>query len=63
MEVNGYPKQPVHKLSSKYLPLQYKEMYRGLEQPEGESMTEFSFLGELSLKYVRSETPNVQWGE
>jgi len=29
---------------------QYKEIYTGLEQPEGEEMiTEFSFLGELSL--------------
>ncbi len=38
MEVNGAPKQPGYKLSSKYLPCvqQDKEIHTGLELLEGE---------------------------
>ncbi len=39
MEVNGAPKQPAYKLSSKYLPFVFgrnKEIHTGLELIEGE---------------------------
>ncbi len=37
MEVNGAPKQPGYKLSSKYLPLcSAEQIYSGLELLEGE---------------------------
>ncbi len=38
MEVNGAPKQPDYKLSSKYLPFvrQNKEIHKGLELLKGE---------------------------
>ncbi len=53
MEVNGAPKQPDYKLSSKYIFLcvrQNKDIHKGLELLEGEyMMTKFSFLDELSL--------------
>ncbi len=48
IEVNGAPKQPGYKLSSEYL-RKNKHIHSGLERLEGEYMTEFSFLGELSL--------------
>ncbi len=44
MEINGAPKQPGYKLSSKYLPLclvEHKEINTGLELLEGENDNRF----------------------
>ncbi len=55
MEVNGAPELLCFPHFSEYLPLCSAEQRHlavqstGLEQLEGEEMTEYSFLGELSL--------------